>query len=240
MRFLPHDARASSSVAAAQQKRFARRCRSGMFAQFALIAHFRASSCRLTLEMASVMQGAKSMAAKTAGAVAQKTATVVSEAAGAVAAAVLPEPLPPPREAWSYGLFDSCGCSEPDLCCIACCCPCLAMPRIRAYRQSGNPDKRADDCAVYMSLLSCWLCGDGLLAHERDEVRGKTNMVRADCDITRCYFNNACCDDTCSTMCCCGCAAVQMKRELDVWFGLAGEDAPVHGGSPAAKKMARS
>ena len=177
-------------------------------------------------------------ASQKASAVAAEASAVASAAAGAVAAAITPEPLPPPREQWTYGLFDACGCTDPSLCMYGCCCPCLATPKIRAYRRSGKPDAEADDCTILCHIFACYMCGDGLMAHERDEIRGKTNMVRAECDLN-CHYNYQCCDDTCSTMCCCGCAAVQMKRELDVYYGNASEGAPVHQGSPAAKKMAR-
>jgi len=43
-----------------------------------------------------------------------------------------------------------------------------------------------------------------------------------------------------ATMFCWGCATVQAKAELKVWYGHAKEGKPVHAGSPAAKKMARS
>ena len=182
-------------------------------------------------KVAAKQVAAAAGSAAVAGAVAGATAV-----AGAVAAAIAPEPLPPPREEWTYSLF-ACH-TEPHLCMLGCCCPCLASPQIRAYRTSGSPDAKADDCVIWAHLFACYMCGDGMMAWERDQVRGKTNMVRAECDLS-CNCNKQCCDDTCSTMCCCGCAAVQMKRELDVWYGHAGEGAPVHEGSPAAKKMAR-
>ena len=85
-------------------------------------------------------------------------------------------------------------------------------------------------CAHSCNLAACWLCDDGLISSERERVREKTNMVPGECC-------NAACWDTClATMFCWGCAAAQMKRELQVWFGHAGEGAPVHPGSPAAKR----
>ena len=75
---------------------------------------------------------------------------------------------------------------------------------------------------------SDWRCAES--ENVRERVREKTNMVPGECC-------NAACWDTClATMFCWGCAAAQMKRELQVWFGHAGEGAPVHPGSPAAKR----
>ena len=101
---------------------------------------------------------------------ADKAKDKAKEAADAVAAKLRKEPLPPPREQWTYGLFDSCGCADPGLCLIGCFCPCLATPRIRAYRISGKPDARPSDCSVLASLCVCYFCGDGLMGYEeRDQ-----------------------------------------------------------------------
>ena len=98
------------------------------------------------------------------------------------------------------------------------------------HRSSSNPEAKADACSLMCNLAVCWLCDDGLMSSERERVREKTNMVPGECC-------NAACWDTClATMFCWGCAAAQMKRELQVWFGHAGEGAPVHPGSPAAKR----
>ena len=57
---------------------------------------------------------------------------------------------------------------------------------------------------------ACWLCDDGLMASERERVREKTNMIPVEC------CNAACWDTHLATMFCWGCAAAQMKRELQV------------------------
>lgn len=169
--------------------------------------------------------------------VASKAGDVASSVAGAVATALTREPPPPPREQWTYDLLDSFGCSDPGVCIYGCCCPCLATADLQAYRTSGKEDARPSQASVFLHLFICYMCGDGLMAREREKIREKTNLVQADgCD-------SVAWNDCFITMCCYGCAAVQMKRELAVWFGHAGEGAPVHPGSPAAKgnaQMARS
>jgi Cys-rich protein (TIGR01571 family) len=142
--------------------------------------------------------------------------------AGAVASALSTEPPPPPREKWTFGLLESCG-AEPQFCLWGCCCPCLATAEVQAYRETGSQERPPSECSVCFHLFVCFLCQDGLMQHEREKVRKKTNMVEN------------CNDDCVATMCCHGCAVAQMKRELAVYYG----HAPVHPGTPAAKKMQR-
>lgn len=169
----------------------------------------------------------------TAATVAAVSATAVAGAAvGAVAAVTAPpEPPPPPRECWTFSLFGSCA-EQPEFASYACVVPCIATAEISTYRKTGNPDAKTDACALFCNLAACAICDDGLMSSERERVRDKTNMVPGDC----CKCNAACWDTCLTTAFCWGCAAAQMKRELQVWFGHAGEGAPVHPGSPAAKR----
>ena len=115
---------------------------------------------------------------------------------------------------------------------FACVCPCVSTAEISAYRATGKLGDGPNAGALAANVCAFWLCDDGLLASERERVREKTNMVPGECC-------NAACWDTClATVFCWGCAAAQMKRELRVWYGHAGQDAPVHPGSPAAKRTA--
>ena len=160
----------------------------------------------------------------------QAAQAVASATTQAVAAAVQPsEPPPPQRECWTYGLLDSC-CADPGFASYACVCPCVATSEIDAYRKTKDPNAPADGCDITCQyLMFCFgdQCG---MTTVRNQIREDTNMVHSEC------CNKACWDICLSTVFCWGCAAVQMKRELQVWFGHAGPEAPVHPGSPAARK----
>ena len=173
------------------------------------------------------VQEIKDRAAQATAAVSSTASAVAGAAVAAVAEATAPPP--PPRERWTFSLCGSCA-EQPGFASYACVAPCFATAEISSYRSSGNPEAKADTCALMCNLAACWLCDDGLMASERERVREKTNMIPGECC-------NAACWDTClATMFCWGCAAAQMKRELQVWFGHAGEGAPVHPGSSAAKR----
>eukprot|EP00945_MAST-04E_sp_MAST-4E-sp1_P004323 g4323.t1 len=171
--------------------------------------------------------------------VSDKAVKVAAIAQDAIAEIV--EPVPP-REDWTYSLLDNCGCTDPQFCIFGCCCPCLATPKLNAYRKKGDPNANADGWTIFCSLFTCWFCGDGLMNWERDQIREKTNLIKTECWNGHNAGSPECCaciHDCMATSFCCGCAAVQMKRELAVYYGHAGSDAPVHSGSPAAKKMSR-
>ena len=174
------------------------------------------------------MQEIKDRAAQATAAVSSTASAVVGAAVAAVAEATAPPP--PPRVRWTFSsLCGSCA-EQPGFASYACVAPCFATAEISSYGSTGNPEAKADTCALMCNLAACWLCDDGLMASERERVREKTNMIPGECC-------NAACWDTClATMFCWGCAAAQMKRELQVWFGHAGEGAPVHPGSSAAKR----
>ena len=164
-------------------------------------------------------------------------ATAVSSAvSGAVGAAqdaiatVIPYVGQAPREKWTFGACDSLQ-HDASYTCYACFVPCMSTAEVRAYRKTGKPDAPPEGSCT--ELFCFCLCGDGMLNAEREAVRKKTNLVAPEC------CNAACCDDCMATTCCWGCAATQMKRELQVHFGHAGEGAPVHPGSPAALAMRR-
>lgn len=160
----------------------------------------------------------------------RRTAAAAASAAARTVAAVV-EPPPPPRPSWTYGLIESCG-MEPGYGAYACFVPCLATAEVVAYRKTGDPNAKADAGAAILGCLCFYFCGDGCLAQERSRDRDMTNMTDDDC--------NAACWDTClSTSFCWGCATVQQRLELKVYYGHAAEGAPVHPGSPAARAMAR-
>ena len=96
-------------------------------------------------------------------------------------------------------------------------------------KKSDPPPDEVKSSAWWVLLMFCFgdQCG---MATVRNQIREDTNMVHSEC------CNKACWDICLSTVFCWGCAAVQMKRELQVWFGHAGPEAPVHPGSPAARK----
>ena len=136
-----------------------------------------------------------------------------------------PKPvMPPPRETWTYGLVASC-CHDPSFGCHACVCPCLAVERVNSYLKNGHEDGERNR----MTVLCAYYCAGDSIAGTRDRVRQKTNMVEGECCSKQCL-------DSCLTTCLCwGCALAQDRRELQVYFGHAGADAPVHPGTPAAK-----
>ena len=118
-----------------------------------------------------------------------------------------------------------------------CFCPCAANAKITAYRKSGDPGAPIDtNTALCNFVLAYSGCGDAFLGGERTAVREKTNVMTDDCSGDRGCNTDCWC--ACISLCLCwGCAGAQEKLELDVWYGHASENAPVHAGSPAAKKF---
>jgi Cys-rich protein (TIGR01571 family) len=167
------------------------------------------------------MQAAKA-AAKAAKDVAISTTGAFMEAATSSS-----EPPPPPRETWTYSTFGS-GFCDPGFCCYAWWCPTCANAEIEQFMKNGNEDGEIN-C---MQAIIAMLCPCDAMTGTRERVREHTNIVAAD------GCPNMICMDTCCCICMCwGCAMAQEKRELRVWYGTAGSDAPKHPGSPAIQEM---
>ena len=133
-----------------------------------------------------------------------------------------------PRDAWTHSLCGSCV-SEPCYAVKACIFPCWGTASVDTYKKSGDPAAHPSCNRIMLDVLCFMVCSDGTMARVRDQVRDHTNMVQAEC------CNSACWDTCCTTTFCWGCAAAQIKRELDVWYGHANDNAPVYPGSPAWK-----
>ena len=107
----------------------------------------------------------------------EEIARVAAQEAAAVAEATAPPP--PPRERWTFSLCGSCA-EQPGFAWYACVAPCFATAEISSYRSSGNPEAKADTCALMCNLATCWLCDDGLMASECERVREGGGTVAAD------------------------------------------------------------
>ena len=101
----------------------------------------------------------------------------------------------------------------------------MAVERVNSYMKNGHEDAVRN----WMTVLCAYYCAGDSIAGTRDRVRVKTNMVEGEC------CSKQCLDSCCTTVFCWGCALAQDRRELQVYFGHAGPEAPVHPGTPAAK-----
>ena len=101
-------------------------------------------------------------------------ATTAAQAATAVANAVMPEALPPPRDKWTYGLFASCG-KDFSLGFYACVCPLCTTPELRAYRKTGNLDAKPD--SLMAEAMCFFFMGDGFLSNERTQMYRPSNWI---------------------------------------------------------------
>jgi Cys-rich protein (TIGR01571 family) len=145
------------------------------------------------------------------------------------AVAAVPVPPPPPRENWTYGIFATCF-KDFGFGSRACICPCLAVERVASYMDTGREDAPINYITIGMSLL----CMGDSVSGVREAVRQKTNMTPGEC----CPCNSACIDTCIASAFCWGCSLAQDRRELQVYFGHAGPEAPRHPGTPAATAVA--
>eukprot|EP01051_Picozoa_sp_SAG22_P001915 SAG22_NODE_80_length_21788_cov_9.742542_4_plen_175_part_00 len=171
------------------------------------------------------MLGKAAQVAATAVDTAVKSDGVLSAVKSAVVDAVSGVPDVPKREGWTYSATGSVF-AEPGFACYALFCPVCANEKNNVYLEGGDADSDIDMTAA---LMQC-MCPCDAMITARDRTREKTNIQDWE----------GCCDGivhSCiPTVFCWGCTKAQERREIQVWYGHAGADAPNHPGSPSMER----
>jgi Cys-rich protein (TIGR01571 family) len=100
---------------------------------------------------------------------------------------------------WSTGLFDCF--SDPALCCLTCCCPCITFGRIAEIVDKGTTPCIASG-GVYLLLSYLTGCGCMFSCCYRSKMKNQYNMEKDPCGDCLVHF------------CCESCALCQEYREL--------------------------
>ncbi|OWM67816.1 protein PLANT CADMIUM RESISTANCE 3-like [Punica granatum] len=101
---------------------------------------------------------------------------------------------------WSIGLFGCC--SDINICCLSCWCPCILFGRIVDIVDKGNTSSTASG-AIYTVIASLLGCGCLYSYRYRAKMREQFHLKESPCG------------DCCVHFCCENCALAQEYRELE-------------------------